>query len=143
MTILESDEMNDQGTLQILCICDDDATRFSREPVLREAGYELKWLPSNADLDAVSVRRYSIAIICQTVSWKRAAYLTALFKRFNPAIRVLRVNTLRSEMENGFKFECELVSGMSALIEILDSISKKQTESYALSPRHIWAFNLS
>jgi hypothetical protein len=135
--------MNDHGNLQILCICDDDAIRFSREPVLREAGYESKWLPSNADLDAVSVRGFNIAIICQTVSWKRAAYLTALFKRLNPAIRVLRVNTLRSEMDNALKFECELVSGMGALIQILDSLSKKQIESYTVSQRHRWAFNPS
>jgi hypothetical protein len=135
--------MNDRGALHILCVCDDDAIRFSREPVLREAGYELTWLPSNADLDAVSIRCFNVAIICQTVSWKRASHLTAIFRRFNPDIRILRVDTLRSEMENGFKVDCELVSGMDVLIQILDSLSRRQTDIYTVSPPHRWAFNLS
>jgi len=135
--------MNDQGTLRILCVCDDDAIRFSREPLLREAGYELTWLPSNADLGVIGIRCFDVAIICQSVSWRRAAHLTASFRRLNPDIRILRVNTLRSEMENGFKIDCELVSGMGVLIQILDSHRKKQCDSYTVSPRHHWAFNPS
>jgi hypothetical protein len=135
--------MNDDETLRILCICDDDAIRFSREPVLREAGYELTWLPSNANLGAIDVRCFNVAIICQSVSWRRAAHLTAFFRSFNPNIRILRVNTLRSEMENGFKIDCELVSGMGVLIQTLDFLSKKQRESYAVSRQHRWAFNPS
>jgi hypothetical protein len=135
--------MNDHGTLRILCICDDDAIRFSREPVLREAGYELTWLPSNAHLNASGIRCFDVAIICQSVSWRQAAHLAAFFSRLNPNIRILRVNTLRSEMENAFKIDCDLVSGMGVLIQILDSLSKKQRENHVVSSQHRWAFNPS
>ena len=132
--------MNAQETLRILCVCDDDAIRFLREPMLQEAGYQVKWLPSNAAFEAVVIRSYDVAIICQSVAWKRAAHVSALLRRFNPLIRILRVNTLRSEMENGFYVDCEVIAGPGLLIQVLDALRKKLSESCIVGQQHRWAF---
>lgn len=115
--------MNAKENLRILFVCDDDAIRFSREPLLTEAGYEVKWLPSNASLNAASIRCFDVAIICQSVNWKRAAHLSASLRRLNPAINTLRVNTLRSAMESGFNVDCGMVTGPGSLVKVLDSLS--------------------
>jgi CheY-like chemotaxis protein len=121
--------MNSQETLRILCVCDDDAIRFLREPMLQEAGYQVKWLPSNAAFDVAAIRSYDVAIICQSVPWRRAAHVAAFLRRSNPLIRTLRVNTLRSEMENGFYVDCEVIAGPGLLIQVLDTLQKKLSES--------------
>ena len=124
--------MNPQETLRILCVCDDDAIRFLREPMLQEAGYQVNWLPSNAAFDVAAIRFYDVAIICQSVPWRRAAQVAAFFRRSNSAIRILRMNTLRSEMDNGFYVDCEVIAGPGLLIQVLDSLRKKLTESCAV-----------
>jgi hypothetical protein len=121
--------MNSQETLRILCVCDDDAIRFLREPTLQEAGYQVNWLPSNAAFDVAAIRSCDVAIICQSVPWRRAAPVAAFLRRSNPHIRILRMNTLRSEMENGFYVDCEVIAGPGLLIQVLDSLRKKLSES--------------
>jgi hypothetical protein len=133
--------MSGQETLRILCVCDDDAIRFLREPVLQDAGYQVKWLPSNAAFEVATVRSFDVAILCQSVAWKRAAHVSALLRRSNPLIRILRVNTLRSEMENGFYVDCEVIAGPGLLIQVLDALRKRLSETCAVGQQHRWAFN--
>ncbi len=125
--------MNNKQALPILFICDDDGLRFSRESMLKDAGYEVKWLPSNATLDAGGIRRSSVAIICESVAWKRASHLCSTLKRLNPAMKVLRLNTLRSEMENAFDVDCEVIPGPGALVQVLDSLSHRPNEFFVIS----------
>jgi hypothetical protein len=114
--------MNLKSKLRILSICDDDAIRFSRELTLLAAGYEdVEWLPSNACLDAAHIRSLDVAILCQSVDWRRAARLAIAFRRLNPSLRILRVNTLRSEMESWLQVDCEVITGPGMLVEVLDS----------------------
>jgi hypothetical protein len=130
--------MNSQETLRILCVCDDDGIRFLREPMLQEAGYQLKWLPSNAAFDVAEIRSCDVAIICQSVPWRRAAQVSTFLRRSNPLIRILRMNTLRSEMENAFYVDCEVVAGPGLLMQVLDAFRMKLSESCDLGPQHRW-----
>jgi hypothetical protein len=123
--------MNVKENLRILFVCDDDAIRFSRELLLNEAGYEVKWLPSNASLNATSVRCFDVAIICQSVNWKRAAHLSASLRRLNPTISTVRVNTLRSAMESRFEVDCGVVTWPGSLVQVLDSLNGKSGLSCA------------
>lgn len=124
--------MSDKKKLRVLYVCDDDAVRFKHELMLEEAGYEVAWLPSNGSFRTANIRSFQAAILCQSLDWKRAALLSTQLRRFHPSIDILRVNTLRSEMENGFDVDCEIVAGPEFLIDILDSLNRKQSDKAAL-----------
>ena len=130
--------MNSLDTLRILCVCDDDGIRFLREPMLQEAGYQVSWLPSNAAFDVLAIRSCNAAIICQSVPWRRAAQVSTFLRRSNPLIKILRMNTLRSEMENAFFVDCEVVAGPGLLMQVLDAFQMKLSESGALGKQHQW-----
>jgi hypothetical protein len=124
--------LNSKSKLRILSICDDDAIRFSRELVLLAAGYEdVEWLPSNACVDASRIRSLDVAILCQSVDWKRAARLALAFRRLNPEIRIFRIDTLHSEMESWLQVDCEVVTGPGMLVDVLDSLIAKTDNSCA------------
>jgi hypothetical protein len=129
-----SNQMNNKENLRILFICDDDAIRFARELMLQELGCQVNWLPSNAPLTAANIRSLSVAIICQSVNWKRAAHLSTLLRRLNPSMNILRINTLRSEMESQFNVDCEVVTGPGALIQTLDSLTEKHRQHCVVGP---------
>lgn len=126
--------MTQKSRLRILSICDDDAIRFSGEMILSAAGYEnVEWFPSNASVSASQIRSGDVAILCQSVEWKRAARLALAFKRLNPDIRIVRLNALRTEMDNRFQVDCELVTGPGSLVEVLDSVVANAEHSFAHS----------
>jgi hypothetical protein len=123
-----------KNKVRILSICDDDAIRFSRELILSAAGYEnVLWLSSNAGVEPSRIRSSDVAILCQSVEWRRAARLALAFRRLNPDIRILRVNSLRSEIDSRFQVDCEMVSGPEMLVEILNSITVNARNSFAHS----------
>lgn len=64
--------MNGRG-IRILSIADDDGIRFSRELVLRQEGYEVESVTSNARFDSPWVRTFPIAVLCHSVDSNRAA----------------------------------------------------------------------
>jgi len=126
--------MTQKKDLRILSICDDDGIRFSRDLVLARAGYgNVEWFSSNATINASQIRSSDVAILCQSVEWKRAAPLALAFRRLNPEIRILRVNSLRSAMDSRFQLDCEVVTGPGMLIEVLDSLFAGVESSFARS----------
>jgi hypothetical protein len=122
-------EMRNSQNFRILSICDDDAIRYTRDRLLAEAGFRAEWLPSNAFLSDVQVRKCSVAVICESVDWKRTAQLSATLRRMNPTMHVVRVFSVGPGAESHADAECEIVNGSAGLLGHLGELSGRTKEA--------------
>lgn len=76
---------------RILSISDDDGLRYSRELLLKNAGYEIDSISSDAGLPVAEVRSYDVALICRSVDTKRSMALTEMLQRYHPEIQIMCV----------------------------------------------------
>lgn len=102
--------MNGRG-IRILSIADDDGIRFSRELVLRQEGYEVESVTSNARFDSPWVRTFPIAVLCHSVDSNRAAEIAEALRQRNPSIAVVRIHAIRSIRDFYYDVDCEALPG--------------------------------
>src|SRR3954449_1061066 len=84
--------MSHCSNIRVLSISDDGAVRSSRELILRRDGYEIVSLSSDDLLGVSEIRSFDVALMCHSVKQDRAMAIVDRLRRYNPAIRVLRVN---------------------------------------------------
>lgn len=90
---------NSTGTnsaFRILSISDDDGLRYSRELLLRNAGYETESVSSDVELSIPRVRSFDAALICRSVNVKRGMVLTEMLQRYNPEMQIMCIAPLDS-----------------------------------------------
>jgi DNA-binding response OmpR family regulator len=109
--------------IRILSIADDDGIRFSRELVLRQEGYEVESVTSDARFDGPWVRRFAIAVLCHSVDSSRAAEIAESLRRRNPSIAVVRVHAIRSRQELIYDVDCEVLPGPDQLLNSLQDLA--------------------
>lgn len=109
--------------IRILSIADDEGTRFSRELVLRQKGYEVESVKSNARFDGPWVRSFLIAILCQSIDSSRAKAITELLRQRNPSIAVVRIHSIRCCRDFYYDVDCEALPGPEQLLDALHSLA--------------------
>lgn len=113
--------MNGRG-IRILSIADDDGIRFSRELVLRQEGYEVESVTSNARFDGPWVRTFPIAVLCHSVDSNRAAEIAEALRQRNPSIAVVRIHAIRSIRDFYYDVDCEALPGPDQLLHALENL---------------------
>lgn len=113
--------MNGRG-IRILSIADDDGIRFSRELVLRQEGYEVESVTSNARFDSPWVRTFPIAVLCHSVDSNRAAEIAEALRQRNPSIAVVRIHAIRSIRDFYYDVDCEALPGPDQLLHALENL---------------------
>jgi DNA-binding NtrC family response regulator len=113
--------MNGRG-IRILSVADDDGIRFSRELVLRQEGYEVESVVSNARFDSPWVRTFPIAVLCHSVNSSRAAEVAEALRQRNPSIAVVRVHAIRSSQDFYYDVDCEALPGPDQLLQALENL---------------------
>lgn len=116
--------MNGKG-IRILSIADDDGIRFSRELVLRQEGYEVESVASNARFDGPWVRSFQITILCHSVESDRAAQIAETLRQRNPSIAVVRMHAIRSSMDFYYDVDCEVLPGPDQLLDALQTLVER------------------
>ena len=109
--------MSPRKGVRILSICDDERIRFSRELVLMHEGYEVESVSSKTPLDVCRVRSFHIAVLCHSLAPYRASQIGHMLRRYNPAIGVVRVHSLRAQMDGFYDVDCEVLPGPDAMLE--------------------------
>jgi hypothetical protein len=109
--------MPEPRLIRVLSISDDEMVRSTRELVLRKDGYETQSISSN-DLVAVpEIRAFDVAVICHSVPPQRAIMIVERLRRYNPEIRLLRVNPVVRRVDPLYDVDSEVLSGPSALLK--------------------------
>jgi DNA-binding response OmpR family regulator len=120
--------MNPGKRIRILSICDDDSIRFSRELVLKQEGYDVESVTSNAPLDTAKVSAFQIAILCHSLTAFRASQMADTLRRYNPSIQVVRIHAVRSQQDNFYDADCEVLPGPGAMLDgIRTLVTRLQT----------------
>lgn len=125
--------MNGRG-VRILSIADDDGVRFSRELVLRQEGYEVESVTSDARLDGPWVRTFPIAVLCHSVDSNRAAQIAEALRQRNPSIAVVRIHAIPPIQDFYYDVDCEALPGPDQLLHALENLvarinSEKETQA--------------
>ncbi len=113
--------MNGKG-IRILSIGEDEGIRFSRELVLRQEGYEVESVASNARLESAWVRTFPIAILCHSVDPSRAAEIAEKLRERNSSIAVVRVHAIRSRRDFFYDVDCEVLPGPDQLLDAIRTL---------------------
>jgi hypothetical protein len=116
--------MNRKG-IRILNIGDDEGIRFSRGLVLRQEGYDVESVASNARFDSTWVRSFPIAVLCHSVESSRAAQIAETLRRRNPSIAVVRVHAIRSGQDFYYDVDCEVLPGPDQLLDALQTLATR------------------
>jgi hypothetical protein len=117
--------MSPRKGVRILSICDDERIRFSRELVLMHEGYEVESVTSNTPLDVGRVRSFHIAILCHSLAAYRASQIAHMLRRYNPSIGVIRVHSLRVQMDSFYDVDCEVLPGPDAMLEGIRALAMR------------------
>lgn len=111
----------------ILSICDKSALRWSRELLLKEAGYEVHSFASNERPGMSLVRRAHLAIICDSIGWRRAGAIHDALMFCNPTLRCLDLARETHFGEGGGK-----IIGGADFRKLVDEFVRRPTETEPL-----------
>jgi DNA-binding response OmpR family regulator len=106
----------------IVLVGDDESLRHSRDLILRNDGYEVDSVSSLAALNSPLDGRFDVAVISQSVTPSRAMRVAAALRQANPRIRILRVQAVSSQMEDGCDLCLENLSGPRAFLNAVRSL---------------------
>ncbi|HKF46731.1 MAG TPA: hypothetical protein VKB38_05190 [Terracidiphilus sp.] len=115
----------------ILEVSDYEGLRSSRQLLLEGAGYRVASVGSRDVLDADWVRRFDIAIVCQSVEPESAENVTAKLRRYHPAIQILRIHSPRSQPHPAFDMEMEGLAGPEALFDAVRKLVERRAREDA------------
>ena len=107
---------------RILLVGDDDDLRLSRDLILRKHGYEVEAVSSSQALKLPLDGEFAVAVISQSVTAARAIRIAAALRQRHPGLRILRVQEVRSQLEDIFDLSLETLSGPSAFLEAVRSL---------------------
>jgi ActR/RegA family two-component response regulator len=114
--------MNPSRAHRLISICDDDSLRYSREMVLRHAGYETVSVTSHASLEELTSEPFDIAIVCPSIVADRAFRIVQRLRDRNPDIRVLRIQSYPSEPNYSFGPEYTVPGRPTALLRAVAAL---------------------
>lgn len=117
--------------IRVLSICDDDGIRVSRELVLKQEGYDAESAVGNELPGPDRIRSFHIAVLCHTISHKRAAEITEALRKHNPSIAVLRVHAIRSTANSCYDADCEVFPGPGQLLQGMEALCSRLRSSAA------------
>ena len=114
--------MNPNDEYRLISICDDDSLRYSREMILRHAGYEVVSVTSNAHAEELTDPVFDMAIVCQSVNPDRAIRLVETLRRRNPGLRVFSIRPFPSLSGASLDSEYEILRRPDALLRAIASM---------------------
>jgi DNA-binding NarL/FixJ family response regulator len=114
--------MNADGAGRLISICDEENLRYSRELILRYAGYDTVSVSSNATLEELTSTSFDIAIVCQSISSDHTIRILETLRRSNPRLRVLRINTYPNRPWASFGMDYEVPGRPIALLRAVASL---------------------
>lgn len=115
-------EMDTTEVIRILSVCDDDSVRYSRELLLKQAGYEAESITSAALLRASLVKSFRLAIVCQSLESKQAVRVTEILRRYNPQIQVLQLGAVQWGLEHHYGLDYKILVDPGALLDAVKSM---------------------
>jgi hypothetical protein len=107
---------------RILSISDDRGVRTPRELIMREGGYEVVSITSDDLLDVSEIRKFDVAVICDSVRPARAMSIVDRLRRYNPDILLLRVNPRVVRVDPFYEADAEVISGTAILLKTLRTL---------------------
>jgi len=108
--------------IRVLSISDDGAVRSSRELILRKDGYEIVSVSSDDLLGISEIRSFDVAVMCYSVKQDRAMAVVDRLRRYNPAIRVLRVNPRIYKVDPFYEADSDVLAGPDALLKAVKAM---------------------
>jgi CheY-like chemotaxis protein len=108
--------------VRILSISDDRGVRTTRELIMREGGYEIVSITSDDLLSVSEIRKFDVAVICDSVRPARAMSVVDRLRRYNPDIRLVRVNPRVLRVDPFYDADAEVVSGTAVLLKSLRTL---------------------
>jgi hypothetical protein len=108
--------------VRILSISDDRGVRTTRELIMREGGYEIVSITSDDLLSVSEIRKFDVAVICDSVRPARAMSIVDRLRRYNPDIRLVRVNPRVLRVDPFYDADAEVVSGTAVLLKSLRTL---------------------
>lgn len=117
--------------IRILSISDDAMVRSTRELVLRRDGYEIVSIGSDELLSVPEIRSFDVAVICHSVAADSAIGMVDRLRRYNPEIRVLRVNPRLRRVDAFLGVDSEVLAGPATLLRAVKELLQKNVETGA------------
>jgi hypothetical protein len=111
--------------VRVLSISEDAGLGLSRRLLLENAGYDLDSAGSGSVFTPSYVRSFDAAILCQSVSRDSALELTERLRRYNPEIRILRVNLQAFEPDSGYDGICDALTDPQRFVEAVGRMLKR------------------
>ena len=108
--------------VRILSISDDRGVRTTRELIMREGGYEIVSITSDDLLSVSEIRKFDVAVICDSVRPARAMSIVDRLRRYNPDIRLVRVNPRVLRVDPFYDADAEVISGTAVLLKSLRTL---------------------
>jgi hypothetical protein len=110
--------------MRILSISDDSGLGESRQLILESAGYAAATVDSRSPLGVAFVRTFDAAIVCQSLNPDCAVRLADRLHRYHPAIRILRIRLIQSDLDVGYDGICDTLAGPMNLLNTIEEILK-------------------
>jgi len=123
--------------VRVLSISDDGAVRSSRELILRKDGYEIVSVSSDDLLGVSEIRSFDVVLMCYSVKQDRAMALVERLRRYNPAIRVLRVNPCIYRLDPFYDADSEVLAGPDALLKAVKTLLDRSSSTRAAQPKPV------
>jgi len=120
-----------QSHIRVLSISDDGPVRSSRELILRKDGYEIVSLSSDDVLGVSEIRSFDVAVMCHSIKQDRAMAIIDRLRRYNPAIRVLRVNPRIFALDPFYDVDSEVLAGPDALLKAVKALLDRKSVTIA------------
>jgi len=117
--------------IRVLSISDDGSVRSSRELILRKDGYEIVSVSSDDVLGVSEIRSFDVAVMCYSIKQDRAMAIVDRLRRYNPAIRVLRVNPRIYTLDPFYDVDSEVLAGPDALLKAVKALLDRNSLTIA------------
>jgi CheY-like chemotaxis protein len=121
--------------IRILSISDDTGLRSTREDILRKDGYEIVSISSDELLSVFQIRSFDVAVMCHSVAPHRAMGLVDRLRRYNPNIRLLRVNPRLHRIDPFYDIDSEVLAGPGALQKAVKTLLNRNVATSAAEPK--------
>lgn len=123
--------MQNHSSIRVLSISDDEAVLSSRELILRKDGYEIVSITSSDLLTVSEIRSFDVAVICHSVKPANAIAIVDRLRRYNPSIRLLRVNSRIYPIDPFYDVDSGVLVGPGALLKAVKALLDRNAAGVA------------